>query len=376
MKSLIAFIFSLVLLPSFLQAEERFSLFSDYGSSAWMMRHAAIEGFDPTPMVIFQNPASVQHLDRFSAAVYRTSYWAGEVPVLGFGLSWRHALGTFSAGYLGTAVSDTQYTGENALSQRIEAINPVLYRQMMAKLSYQKTLSQALSVGFSFNGYLQQLGDSARTSYINSDLGLTYTFFLFQEKAKPKKNEAALWRKKMESLALSQTRLSVPLPSVFIQQELEKKSSGVTATLKSEFDVEKPLREGFKTTLSCVGKNILGFLPVHYSNSTEEKAPIQWVFGSKTTLTPEWDLYAQLKMYALSELWTKGIALSYTPDFVGGILSVSGGYYDYRDANKVFSKLSSGIGLDLGMLRFDLSYETSAFNEQRDQYYFSMGVRL
>ena len=137
-----------------------------------------VEGFGVGAQSVFENPASLRNAQSFSVAGFNTKLmnnfnYSNVAISKSIGNS-RFALGVYELKVPDIAKTDDILNpefGENEITQ----IGSFRYRNLMAKVAYQRHLSDVLSMGFS-GTYFETSMDSIKGTGYNLDLGLFFAF--------------------------------------------------------------------------------------------------------------------------------------------------------------------------------------------------------
>ncbi|MFT5171632.1 MAG: hypothetical protein ACI9BD_001410 [Candidatus Marinamargulisbacteria bacterium] len=169
MKRLMVFVLA-GLLASTVFAGEAF-LVTDLGSSARMIGLGNIEGFSGNANAIFENPAALYKIDRYSVSAFATKLMdEATYRNVSFGMNTEY--GNWAVGYMSVDVSDVPYTGVNQVTGRFFASEYFGYGNMLAKAAYQNVLAPDVYIGASANYYKNQFGRFNTGWGLNMDVGV------------------------------------------------------------------------------------------------------------------------------------------------------------------------------------------------------------
>lgn len=151
-------------------------MLTDLGSSAEMIRRGNIEGFSIGSNAIFENPASLHHVNLLSTSVFSTQIMK-EVSYRNVSLAFKSDIGVFGFGYMDAGVDDIiktrlSGTGENAI---VIADGVFSYKNRVFKVGYQNSITEELHIGVNAVGYMNQIYTYTGSGY-NLDIGAMYSF--------------------------------------------------------------------------------------------------------------------------------------------------------------------------------------------------------
>ena len=116
-------------------------------------------------------------------------------------------------------------------------------------------------------------------------------------------------------------------------------------------------------------------LKIKYTDAGEESAPTQLRLGVKHEIG-DLDLYAQLMLPGIGKKYLKAGGLIYQPGFLSDFIYISAGLKEIQLLNKVYSKASIGVGLELNIVNVHFAYEKSDYYLQDNQYYLSTNITI
>ena len=144
---------------------------SDIGSSAEMIGRGNIEGFSKNASSVFENPASLHHIQRASFSTFGTRIF-DEANYANLAYSWNNKWGHFGLGHMFVYVDGVAKTtvddNHHFIPERYFG-----YRNSLTKIAYQYSISPVLHMGSSLNFFRTQL-DDIEGHGTNTDLGFLY----------------------------------------------------------------------------------------------------------------------------------------------------------------------------------------------------------
>ncbi|RAP34368.1 hypothetical protein DID80_07350 [Candidatus Marinamargulisbacteria bacterium SCGC AAA071-K20] len=165
LKLIVLFLFSTLLC-----AAESIQV-SDIGSSADMISRGNIEGFSRNASSVFENPASLHHIQKASFSTFGTRIF-DEAKYANLAYAWNSKWGHFGLGHMFVYVDGVASTTENDSGQFIPD-RYFGYRNSLTKFSYQYSIKPSLHIGSSLNYFRTRLDDITGNG-VNADLGLLF----------------------------------------------------------------------------------------------------------------------------------------------------------------------------------------------------------
>jgi hypothetical protein len=149
------------------------------GTSAHHIGLANISGFNQSASGVFENPASLYSVDRWSGSFFSTTVM-DEVEYLSIAGAYRFKHGVLALARMGASVSDIpntagQYNASNELIG-IDTVSVFEYGNYVYKLGYQTMLENQWSLGLAFNYYRVNAGTHLKGSGVNMDIGAIRQF--------------------------------------------------------------------------------------------------------------------------------------------------------------------------------------------------------
>lgn len=149
------------------------------GTSAHHIGLANISGFNQSASGVFENPASLYSVDRWSASFFSTTVM-DEVEYLSIAGAYRFKHGVLALARMGASVYDIPNTAGqyNASSELIgiDTVSVFEYGNYVYKLGYQTMLENQWSLGLAFNYYRVNAGTHLEGSGVNMDIGAICQF--------------------------------------------------------------------------------------------------------------------------------------------------------------------------------------------------------
>lgn len=294
-----------------LHANGDFFMVSSVGSSAEMISKGNIEGISDYSNNVFDNPAALKRINKFSATLFTTTLME-EIAYRNISMAFRLPVGVMGIGYMSADVEDI------IRSKRVvfdEENNPEDYEFLpdgtfgytnnIMKLSYQISQTKNLHWGVSAVRYYTKIDDIDGEGF-NVDGGA--------------------------------------------------------------------LLEMYPLTLSFVARNVMSSSKVTYSNDGEENLPLQGVISGLYRMR-EFDIYAQIKTSGstINEDFNKAFGITYYPELFS-MVEFSAGYKEFPVLREVQNNITLGLGLTLYDLKFNYAYESSDHPLYNGKHYFSLGL--
>ncbi|RAP30220.1 hypothetical protein DID78_02800 [Candidatus Marinamargulisbacteria bacterium SCGC AG-343-D04] len=294
---------------------------SKIGSSARMVRLAGIEGMSKRADSVFENPAALYNVSRFSSSFFTTTLME-EVKYQNGAAAFRLPIGVVGIGFMNVGVEDIIKSRKRELFDKtIYEIDSYFgYQNSLLKLAYQFSRSEHIHIGISTSYYYSEF-DTVKAEGVNGDLGFIFNSTQFEF--------AILFRNVIDS-------------------------NDVTFS-----DTEE-------------GSNS--------SDGQTEKLSFETIYSLQYRLR-NFNVYGQIKTtMELDRGVHKAIAIEYAPRFLP-FVSFSGGFkrfpfmfYEEGELRKESkNSFSLGFALDLVGVNFDYAYEKSDHIEFENKHYFSAG---
>lgn len=294
------------------------------GSSAESIRIGNIQGFTNKSYALFDNPASLHRLNKFSVSLFDTTFM-NEVNYRNYSTAFRLKNGVLAVGMMSASVSGIPRTAIS-FSGNPSVTDPFQQVQLP-------------------EGEIVRDG---QYSYVNELYKVGYQF--------------SQSRKFHWGIAVSQFRTK----------------AGEFSGEGNNMDVGM-LVVGSGTEFSLSAKNIISSMKISYNTGGSEELPMQLVAGLKVG-RELMDYYVQGKLHTDSSAFTKDAAINFHPKILSGLnLSVGykewvvGQYIETGYKNTIQSNITFGVGLALSGLYFDYAYEHSDHVEYNGKHYFSVG---
>ncbi|MFT5171122.1 MAG: hypothetical protein ACI9BD_000894 [Candidatus Marinamargulisbacteria bacterium] len=126
--------------------------------------------------------------------------------------------------------------------------------------------------------------------------------------------------------------------------------------------------------LSVFAKNIFVFSDMDYSNGTSEKLPLELFFSFQNKMPWNTELYGQISSLGGPPRETlKSVAVKYTPDIGQKLFFVSVGYQEFIPLDTVRSKMTIGLGIEMGLNVYFAYHHT---DYQKENYFTSITLNL
>ena len=148
---------------------------SDVGTSARMLSIGHIGGVDSSAIAVFENPASLEPISRYSFSAF-TSTLFGEVNYRNFAVAKKTAMGTLSLGYM-SAGMDGFPESQKVMVDGTEKFIASSYHSIshsLVKMGHSYALSESVTLGSAVSFYSDTIMTVTGTGY-NADLGLIYS---------------------------------------------------------------------------------------------------------------------------------------------------------------------------------------------------------
>ncbi len=328
-KLIVSLIMILLLGGHVVASESDYFQLTEAGTSARMIRIGNIEGYSPLSSSVFENPAGLYRVNRFSSSMFTTKFM-GEVKYQNVSLSRRLPMGMLAVGFMKMGVDDIPSTIENESNKFIK-VGSFSYKNSMAKIAYQVSIFENFHVGAAASYYSTTI-DQVRGKGMNLDLGWIVGSESFQ---------GSLVFKNMVN-------------------GLNMKYSDST-----DYSAHTQLSDAEKVEQSSDGQI--------------ENLPFLMVLSLKKK-TKRFAFYAQHKFIENHQDAAKSYGVEYSPRFLS-IFKISGGMKKYpvvrsdegvtkRELDKT---VTLGLGMDLFGVSFDYAHETSDHIEFKHKHYFSIG---
>lgn len=127
--------------------------------------------------------------------------------------------------------------------------------------------------------------------------------------------------------------------------------------------------------ISLSAKNIVPLSKMNYSEGESETLPLQYLAGLQIPFG-DFDLFAQVKMQAISKEYLKSIGLVYSPSWVNDLLYISSGFKEIDIVGIIKNNISIGLGLKLAFFETHFSFEKSDYIGRDNKYYFSTSINF
>ncbi|MDA1353792.1 MAG: hypothetical protein O3A01_04885 [bacterium] len=174
MPRLILIIIASVLLTIPVSAAAKYQMLTDLGSSAESIGRGNIEGFSYSSNSIFENPAALHRVEKFSAAMFSSTI-INEINFNNFSLAYKtKKWGAFSLGYMSSQVADIPITEENDAGIFIQN-GSFEYLNTITKLGYMYSINPKWHVGSALALYSNEIHTVTGTGY-GLDIGSIYQF--------------------------------------------------------------------------------------------------------------------------------------------------------------------------------------------------------
>jgi hypothetical protein len=299
----------------------------EVGSSARSIRLGNIEGFSHLANTVFENPAGMYRIRKFSTSAFTTRFM-DEVGYTNVSAAMRMPVGMLGAGLMMTGVDGIPETymrddGEFDVSGYFN------YRNNVAKLAYQYSVSRYVHVGAAYTYYLTRFHEVEGKGQ-NLDLGFI-----------------------IDSDALD---FSFAVKNVLRSQKITYSDSSVAP-------------EGYEGTDE-----------EYSSDGVQEQLPLQTVYALRYTMR-HFQLFGQLKTVGKERQFVRSFGVNYNPTFLP-FFHLSGGYKQFaltrseegETNSDINTSYTMGLGLDLFGVSFDYAFEKSEHIEFENKHYFSFGI--
>ncbi len=299
---------------------------SGIGSSARMVRLGGIEGMSERADSVFENPAALYRVNKFSSSFFTTTL-VESVSYQNTAVAFRMPVGVVAFGYYAADVDDIYATYLNANDgETVEIDYAFTYLNWMAKAAYQVSLTKILHFGVS-GSYFGTDFDEVSASGANMDMGLL--------------------------LKLSPFELSVVVKNLLSSSEITYSDSG-------EYSDEDLSSDGETESLSLDTIYTVKYMMKHTS------------------------LYGQIKTCGVNRDVSQTVAFQLNPRFLP-FIKASVAYkrfpvMAYDEGELALSKVSAvATGMELDLFGMDLNYayqqsylsDSDVFYQQN--HYFSLG---
>jgi hypothetical protein len=286
------------------------------GSSARMVRVGHIEGFSNQAHSVFDNPAGLYRIDKFSTSLFTTTFME-DVVYQNLSVAYRMPYGVLGVGYSAVGVNGLIATEKRLFDPgsgdpsdpyqyELIGVNTFDYGNRMFKIGYQFPQNDFISWGIGATYYTSTIS-TLNASGINLDAGVVV--------------------------------------------DLDPLSFSATA------------------------KNLMPGSGVAYSNGKSEKLPLDVTVGVQYLLQ-DVELLGQLKFAdGTPRKLLQAYGVTYHPEFLP-FITLSGGYSEVAVIRDIRKSYTAGIGFDLDGISFDYAYETSDNVVYNSKHYFSLGFSL
>lgn len=301
-----------------IRSESTYFIPSSVGSSAKSVRLGNVNGFSNASDSVFDNPAALFRVNKFSSSLFATTFME-EVVYQNASIGVRLPVGVLAVGYMGVGVADVPKTRKDVLNPSLPSDDPTNYEiasesgfsysNQMLKVAYEFSQNKYLHFGIS-GSYFTTVMDTYKATGLNADVGVVI-------------------------------------------------ESGPLA-------------------ISIAAKNVIPSLKVKYTNSASatynqtESLPMETSYGAKYKMD-EITLLGQITMKDSDKKMLKAAGIEYTPKFVK-MLRLSAGYKEFSVITTTKSSISMGLGLELAGVNFDYAYEQSDHIIFNSKHYFSVGL--
>ena len=308
--------------------ESNYFLLTEAGTSARMIRMGNVEGYSPLSNSVFENPAGLYRVYKFSSSLFTTKFM-GEVTYQNLSVSFRLPRGMLGLGIMRMGVDDIPITESEESGGNLTNINRVgsyQHRNSLMKLAYQISMFEYLHLGLGMSYYNWKM-------HTVSGKGMNFDFGVIG----------------------GSDRLQGSLTFKNIVPSMRVKYSD------SEIYAEEDMAE-----LSSDGRT--------------ENLPFQAVLSGKYAYRPNIKLYAQFKSIKNQLKSAKSYGVEYSPRFLPA-LKLSAGYklnpvvrfLEDTVKNDLEATRTMGVGIDVLGLSFDYAYESSHHISYNSKHYFSLG---
>ena len=171
MKRFLIFFFCSVFCVSYVYSGDALQI-TDLGSSASMIGMGRIEGFGRHAQVMFDNPAGLHSVSRYSIAAFST-YLMDEVTYRNLAIAMRSDWGVSGVGVMMAGVSDIPYTDK--VDGTVIQTGSFVFENVLLKMGHQLSLSRDLSVAVNVSFFSNTIGHIYGRGW-NVDLGALYDF--------------------------------------------------------------------------------------------------------------------------------------------------------------------------------------------------------
>ena len=339
MSRIIVLLISLFAFAQVNVAEVNFFSSLSPGSSARMIALGNVEGMSESSFSVFENPASLFSVNKFSTSYFTTTFMS-EVVYMNGSVALRLANGVLGFGFMDLSVRDiprTTYTLTEDNRDLFSVAYNFDYINSLYKLSYQISANEMLHYGVSGTYYLVKF-DTVQGTAFNMDFGVFVN---------------------TNSLDIS-----------FVM----KNFMSSTEMSFSDTDTEIPF---------CIEDCDSGTLD-HWNNSEgeTETLSLETIYSVKYKLR-HFSFMGQFKTVGSDRDVEKSFGVEFNPTFLK-FFSVYAGSRQFNIVQSILgevqvaSKTSQtvGVGLDLLGINFDYAYGQSDHVEYQHKHYFSLSVGL
>ncbi len=322
-RFVMAVLFSLVIVSPVIAFESYYFSPDLVGSSARSVRLGGIEGMSYHADSVFENPAALYRVRRFSTSFFQTNFME-EVMYQNIAVAMKTSIGVFGLGFFNVGVDNIPKTEKMEYSDYTEYYvrYNFNYQNSLLKASYQFSTSDFLHFGFSGSYFFSEF-DTVKAEGYNYDLGFV--------------------------LDLGRLDLSVLIRNLMTSNEI----------LFSDTEI---------------GANS--------SDGQTEKLSIQNVYSVNYRLR-NYTIMAQLKTVGTQRELHRSVGLQFNPrflPFVKGSVAYKQHPLAVYDEGVLQSleknSIVSGMEINLLGLNFNYAYERSDHIEFEHKHYFSVGLTL
>lgn len=310
------------------------------GSSAQMISLGNIEGMSETSVSVFENPASLFKVKRFSSSFFTTTLM-NEVVYLNGSVAMRFRNSVLGFGFMEASVRDIPRTGYALVDgeDNFFVRYNFDYVNSLYKLSYQLSTKNSISYGLT-GTYYSVLFDTVKGSAFNMDFGMFFD------------------AKKFDFSVVFRNFLSS------------------SKMIYSDTDDEVPCAADFEL---CSSSSL-----EHWNNSDgkTETLSLETIYSVKYKMR-NLSLLGQFKMIGSKRNIEKSFGVFFNPTFLK-FLTLSAGIRQFEIVQSINGDVSAvphqsktfGMGLDLLGLNFDYTYGQSSHVEFQHKHYFSLSIGL
>jgi len=307
------------------------------GTSASTIRIGDVYGFSSFAHGLFENPASLYRIYKFSISAFQTEFM-DDVKYQNVALAMRMPVGILGMGVTQLGVSDIHRSDELSSGEFV-SVGTFGYQNSLYKIVYQVSQSRYLHLGMSANLY-QMTMDTVKGTGVNMELGVV--------------------------LDGDNVDVSIVLKNLIESSRIHYVDSGDYSDLAVKYDVSE-------VELS--------------SNGRTESLPLISIFGFRYRLK-YLAFYGQIKTLGSSRKFVKNFGFDFQIPYIS-ILNFSCGYREYykpavmiesKTSEKVIQGGTIGVGLNLFGANFDYAFEKTfdniAYSPYQQKHYFSIGFSL